>query len=64
MSALWGYTKSKTAGNAYANNWGMSTNCAGMSSDAMMQTAQNVMLVSFQTFLVLVLAIGPDVPNL
>jgi plastocyanin len=43
MSAMWSYTKSKCAGNTYANNWGMSTNMAGMSSDAMMQTMENVM---------------------
>lgn len=45
MSALWGYTKKQTAGNAYANGWGMGVNCAGMSQEAMMQTAQNVMYV-------------------
>lgn len=43
MTALWGYTKSKTSSDAYANNWGMSTDCSGMTPDAMMQTAENVM---------------------
>ncbi|KAF8590557.1 hypothetical protein K439DRAFT_1508285 [Ramaria rubella] len=43
MQTLWGYTKNQTGSDAYANNWGMSTNCAGMTPDAMMQTAENVM---------------------
>jgi plastocyanin len=43
MQALWGYTKSQTGDNTYANSWGMNVDCSGMSQDAMMQTAENVM---------------------
>lgn len=48
MGAMWSYTKTKTAGNPYADNWGMNTNCAGMTQDAMMQTAQNVWCADLQ----------------
>lgn len=46
MSAYWTITKSATGNNMDANNYGMDTNCAGMSPSAMMQTAENVMSVS------------------
>lgn len=46
MGALLNMTQTQTAGNLYASGWGMNTNVAGMSSDAMMQTAENVMSVS------------------
>ena len=47
MSALSAYTNNQTAGNVGASSWGMGTNMAGMSQDAMMQTAENVMYVHF-----------------
>jgi len=43
MNAMYQYTKSKTSDNAYANNWGMGINVAGMDQNAMMETAKNVL---------------------